>query len=296
MTSTLGDFSFIDIDALAGVDKLKLDHKMNQLRNRTIESLLINTEAKKNNISKDQYLKNFFSYHYQPTDFEINQKIKEFPNHQNIPKEELIKKVTHQLKQQSKRQRYDQLMKDLKKKYDVKTYIPQISAVDILDNPAGILSVGPQNASIKIIVFSDYLCSHCHHFHETLENYLKEFPEDIHITFRQFPYLSPLSRTLAELSICAYEQNKFLEFSDYVYAHQKTLSLNSVNDVISSLNLSNRAFNTCRQSSFPKQWIENDIHETHRLNIQSTPTIFINGYLGSYALFEEEINKLKNKQ
>ena len=92
MTSTLGDFSFIDIDALAGVDKLKLDHKMNQLRNRTIESLLINTEAK-NNISKDQYLKNFLVIIINPQTLEINQKLQNFQIIKIFLKKNLLKKL-----------------------------------------------------------------------------------------------------------------------------------------------------------------------------------------------------------
>lgn len=78
---------------------------------------------------------------------------------------------------------------------------------------------GAQNAKVTIIEYSDLECPFCKSFHPTLQQVLREYPNDVRWVYRHFP-LEQLHQQAPKEAVateCANEQGKFWELLDKIY-------------------------------------------------------------------------------
>ncbi|MEK7500111.1 MAG: DsbA family protein, partial [Patescibacteria group bacterium] len=78
---------------------------------------------------------------------------------------------------------------------------------------------GPENAKITILEYSDLECPFCKIFHNSMEQIVKEYPNDVRWVFRHapIPQLHPNAPAMANVAECAAVQGKFWEFTDVVF-------------------------------------------------------------------------------
>lgn len=79
---------------------------------------------------------------------------------------------------------------------------------------------GAAQPKLTIVEYSDLECPFCKQFHITLQQLMKEYPDDIAWVYRHAPLEQLHSQAIAEAnaSECAAEQGKFWEFLDVVFA------------------------------------------------------------------------------
>jgi hypothetical protein len=81
--------------------------------------------------------------------------------------------------------------------------------ISVDDDPA----LGPADAPITIVEFSDFRCPYCSRFHlETFPDLMASFPDQIRFVYRDFPVVGGFEAALA--ANCANEQDAFWEFHD----------------------------------------------------------------------------------
>ena len=142
---------------------------------------------------------------------------------------------------------------------------------------------GPQNAKVTIVEYSDFQCPACRRAEETLVKLLADYPKDVKLIFKNFPLAmhlwSPLAHQAAE---CSVRQGKFWEYHDKLYQLQEQWSTpqNPTEKFleyakISGMNLD--SFAKCLSDPSIQQSIEEDKKMALQLQINSTPTFFING-------------------
>jgi protein-disulfide isomerase len=76
--------------------------------------------------------------------------------------------------------------------------------------------LGPADAPITIVAFSDFQCPFCKRFHDTTyQALLAEYPNQIRFVYRNFPLTSihPEAKPSAVASLCANEQNAYWEYT-----------------------------------------------------------------------------------
>jgi len=160
----------------------------------------------------------------------------------------------------------------------IATQAPQVTRYNV---PAeGFPSIGPKDAPIVIVEFSDFQCPYCKRFFdETYKQLLAAYPEKIRFVFRQLPLTSihPEAFPAAEASMCANEQNSFWEYHDKVFENQDKLGRELYLQIASDLNLDMPAFEDCIITGKFKAVVQQDSDYAVNLGIQSTPTFFING-------------------
>ncbi len=158
------------------------------------------------------------------------------------------------------------------------TQPPQFTRYDI---PAdGFPGIGPDNAPIVIVEFSDFQCPFCKRFHdETYEQLLAAYPDKIRFVYRHLPLTSihPEAFPSAEASMCANEQNTFWEYHDKIFENQDKLGRELYLQIASDLMLDTTAFEGCLNAGKYKDLIQQDSDFALNLGVQSTPTFFING-------------------
>lgn len=175
------------------------------------------------------------------------------------------------------------------------TQEPQFVRYDIPSD--GFPSLGPADAPITIVEFSDYQCPFCRRWHdEVYESLLAAYPGQIKMVYRHLPLTSihPDAFGAAEAAMCANEQDAFWPY------HEKLFSSDSLGSGVYSqyaqdLNLNMAPFESCMTEHKYKAAIEADSEFAVNLGVRSTPTFFINGLaiVGAQPLdvFKQVIDK-----
>jgi len=173
--------------------------------------------------------------------------------------------------------------------------VVQVSADD---DPA----LGPEDAPVLIVEFSDYQCPFCARVaSETLPQILEAYEGKIRLVFRDFPLTSMHSNAqkAAEAAECADDQGQFWAYHDILFQNQQALDIDSLKEYAQELGLDTDAFNECLDSGQYTPEVENDLAQGQSYGVTATPTFFINGRLlrgaqpfsAFEAMIEEELAK-----
>lgn len=148
---------------------------------------------------------------------------------------------------------------------------------------------GPADATVRVVEFSDFMCPYCRNLAGAFTNYMSQSSGRVAIYFKNYPLdkdCNPaLSRTvhegaceLALGAVCAHEQGKFWPYHDQVFAQPPD---NATNDdvlrIATAAGLNATQMKTCLASPSASQTLTAHIEEAQRLEVRSTPTVFING-------------------
>ncbi len=161
------------------------------------------------------------------------------------------------------------------------------------DSPA----IGPANAPITLVEFSDYECPFCRKWHdEVYHRLLQDYKDKIRFIYRDYPLtgLHPNAVAAAEAADCAGEQGKYWNFHDLLFSGQFSLGIEGYQAYASSLKLDLSKFNDCLTKRRFQVTVQKNYDFASSLGIQSTPTFFINGLalVGSqpYDVFKQVID------
>lgn len=138
---------------------------------------------------------------------------------------------------------------------------------------------GNQEAPVTVIEYSDFQCPFCSRFHETMKQVMVNYPEQVRWIYRHFPLESihPYARKAAEASECAAEQDKFWEYTDYIFENQSALSNDTLSSFAVSMGLNKNKFEECLSSGKYKEKVDEDYQSGASLGVRGTPGNFING-------------------
>ena len=146
--------------------------------------------------------------------------------------------------------------------------------------------LGPDNAPVKIKIFSSLTCPHCANFHikiipEIKKNYVES--GKVQLIFIDFP-LDHAAFNASMLLHCL-DQNKQITFLDTIYENQEEwttgTNLNEINNnlkkIVQILGINSTQFNKCLNDEVIADKILNGRIDGHqKYSINSTPTIIIN--------------------
>ena len=140
-------------------------------------------------------------------------------------------------------------------------------------------TVGPANAKIKIVEFSDFQCPACRAAHPALEQLAKKYPADVRWNFRQFPLPQhDHAAKAAQCALWAFEQGKFWPLADAFFANQDKLDDAGIVKLAKEVGLDGDAMlKAVGSSNKYEARVEKDKQAGMDLAIGGTPSIFING-------------------
>jgi len=194
----------------------------------------------------------------------------------------LASEVTDKMKQFSDEERNaleDSLRGRLYPKYDVKIAIagPVAQSVPVSadDDPF----MGPANARVTMIMFTDFQCPACARMEPVLKSIAAEFKDSVKFVVRDFPLESihPNAFNAALAANAAGKQGKFFEYGSILYQNQNKLDSNSLRIYAQNLGLDMEKFQADFSNPEAPAEIRKDLADGMSLKISGTPTIFING-------------------
>ncbi len=161
-------------------------------------------------------------------------------------------------------------------------------------------TIGPKNAPVRIVEFADFECPYCGKMYNIMRTVMQNYQGKIRFTFKNFPLVQihPWAMDAAKAAQCAYDQKKnaFWEFYNYFYTHQQKLTKKSIEtkslEVAKKAGLNLNKFKKCLKSKKVKGEIEDSAKNALRLQVRSTPTLFINGRYIPGALPEAQLKSI----
>ena len=142
-------------------------------------------------------------------------------------------------------------------------------------------SIGPDNAPVTIIEFSDYQCPYCQQWHQQVyQKLMAAYPGKIRFVYRDNPLpMHAEAEPAAEAAECAGDQSAYWKYHDDLFSGQYGLGREAFMQYATDLGLDTKAFAACLDSHRFQGEIEADASDAAQVGINSTPSFVVNGRL-----------------
>lgn len=274
-----------DIRARIGDRLDQMDTQYQLARHRAIQEVLdallrerlLQAEATKQGRSVDALLEAELGQALTPTDAEVGEWFLE--NQDRLggrPLEQLRTQVVDHLREERRQTAFRRLEKRLEGERAVKVYLEPFR---VTFNDEGAPSLGPKNAPVTLVEFSDFECPFCKRFAPTLHRLKQEFGDQLRIVYRQFPLtnIHPSAFKAAEASLCAHEQGGFWAMHDLNFEEQDRVTVRDLKEKARRLDLDAKKFDACLDSGRYVEQVQEDLREGTRVGVTGTPGLFLNG-------------------
>jgi len=141
-------------------------------------------------------------------------------------------------------------------------------------------SLGPVDAPVTLIEFSDYNCPFCRRWYqETFPLIMDEYGDEVRFVYRDLPVVGggEVGYLAAQAANCAGDQNAYWEYHDALFVAQYGLSRDAFLAYADDLGLDRQALGECLDSGYYEEEVRSDLADAFALGVSSTPSFFING-------------------
>jgi len=149
-------------------------------------------------------------------------------------------------------------------------------------------SQGPAHALVTIVEYADLECPMCGKLHLFLENdLLPKYGDKVRVIFKEFPLVQihDWSLTAAIANECVYKlkPEAFAPYRTLIFQNQTTTNATNVRDNLlnyaDQVGVDRSSLAGCLDSKASMPRIDDGTSEAKQLEVQSTPTCFINGLM-----------------
>ncbi len=146
---------------------------------------------------------------------------------------------------------------------------------------------GAKDPKVTVVEYSDFQCPFCKRGKDMLPDILKEYGDQISISYKQLPLPNHNWAMKASIaSLCAYDQggnDKFWAFHDEVFDNQDKIKLENADETFNGyakdLGLDTKKFDQCIASDEVAARVKAEMAEAQSIGVSSTPTFVINGII-----------------
>jgi protein-disulfide isomerase len=241
-----------------------------------INERLLEQEAATRGLTKDELMRQEAEKQTAVGDEELLAFYEENKEHMGgVAFEEMESRIRMHLEQQRGKTAAKQYIEALRASASVEIYL-DAPRVEVEAKGA---SMGPDDAPVTIVEFSDYQCPYCSRAEPVVQQVLERYPSQVRFVFRHFPLeqIHPLARGAAEAAACANEQGRFWEFHGKLFASGAKLDAESLQQYASDLELDLEAFQACVDERRFQAAIEADLVAGRQAGVTGTPVFFVNG-------------------
>jgi protein-disulfide isomerase len=280
-----------EVDASVVWQLLPLKQQIYSLRKTALENLItrriLEDAAKQRSISVDELKQQLTAGRVEISSAQVDELFAENATaFAAMSIDEAKERIRLDLETQARMKRYRDAVAELKKqaKIELRMEEPKLPAIaDIATAPA----VGPLDAAVTVIEFSDFQCPFCRSSQVTLKQILREYKDDVRLVFKHLPLdIHEEAFASAQAAYCAEEQKSFWKYQDALFASDN-LSVKTLTRIASDVGLNVPKFNDCLNSEGSRNHILRDIRDARQFGIMSTPTFLVNGKLVSGAVGAE---------
>ncbi len=121
--------------------------------------------------------------------------------------------------------------------------VQPLGAVRLASDP----SLGLPSAKVTIIEYGDFGCTTCRGWEQAgvLKQIVAAYGNQVHFVWRDDPIITAQSPQAAEAGQCAFDQDKFWQYHDLLYAKAPALSISNLKSYAAQLGLNTAQFDQC---------------------------------------------------
>ena len=147
-------------------------------------------------------------------------------------------------------------------------------------------SFGPPGAPITLVIFSDFECGFCKEEAKMIrDNLPATYPKEVQVYFKDFPLeqIHPWAKSAAIAGRCVFSQKPaaFWEYHDWIFEHQPEIKTENLKEKVlefgKTKGLNGEQLAGCFDAHATEAEVNRNIAEGKTLQINSTPTLFVNG-------------------
>jgi protein-disulfide isomerase len=275
---------------------LPLKQQIFFLRKTALENLItrkvLEEAAKQKGISVDELKRQLTSGKVDVTPAQVDQLLAEnAAAFAAMSVDEAKERIRLDLETQARMKRYRDAVAELRKqvKIDLRLAEPRLPPVaHIATAPA----LGPPDAAVIVVEFSDFQCPFCRASQVTLKQILREYKDRVRLVFKHLPLdIHAEAFASAQAAYCAGEQMSFWKYQDALFSSDD-LSVETLTRIASDVGLNVSKFRDCLNSEGSRNHILQDTRDARQFGITSTPTFLVNGKLVSGAVRFEEFKAI----
>ncbi len=153
--------------------------------------------------------------------------------------------------------------------------VQPLSAARLTSDP----SLGSPSAKVTIIEYGDFGCPTCRGWEQAgvLKQIVAAYGDQVHFVWRDYPIITAQSPQAAEAGQCAFDQGKFWQYHDLLYAKAPALSISDLKSYAAQIGLNTAQFDQCLDSGEDQAKINQSITEARGYGFIGTPSFIVNG-------------------
>jgi protein-disulfide isomerase len=270
-----------EIDETVGPQLYSLQERIYNLRKRALDNLimriLLSDEASKRGVTEEVLRAQLMPAHLDVKKADIDKTYTEMLSTlENMNEDEAKQRIRLDLESRLRLDAYKAAVSEIIGRANIQTHLSQPVATAARLNAEG-PSLGPLEAPVTIVEFSDFQCPYCKQANGIVKRVLETYGSSVRLVFKQMPLsIHPDAFKAAQASVCANEQERFWEFHDLLFG-SNDLSIDSLKKYAVSLHLRMNDFESCLNSEGSAAAVRRDMQEAIRADVQGTPTFFVNG-------------------
>ena len=159
---------------------------------------------------------------------------------------------------------------------------------------------GNADAPVTLVEYSDFQCPACAAFQPVIEEILATYGDRLRFEYKHFPLpIHPYAIQAAMAAEAAGQQGKFFEYHDLLFANQQEWSNSSVPNALfrtyaEELGLDMDAFARHSNATMLKNEVRAQMQEGRDMDINSTPTFYLNGERMVIETYEDFLMQIAN--
>jgi protein-disulfide isomerase len=162
-------------------------------------------------------------------------------------------------------------------------------------------SIGTPGAPVVLVEFSDFECPFCREQAKMLrENLLPAYPKEVRLYYLDFPLetLHPWAKAAAMMGRCIFHQNAgaFWDYHDWIFDRQEEITPDNLKDKVlefaAGKGIDAAQLSKCIDSKATEEEVDKTKAEGRDLEVNSTPTLFVNGRRMNGTLQWEDLKRV----
>lgn len=139
-------------------------------------------------------------------------------------------------------------------------------------------AMGPNDAKVKVIVYSDFQCPVCRRAVEPLKKLVRDLAPDVQVIWRNHPLESHArAEPAARAAMAAFRQGRFWELHDRLFDAQSALDDDTIRQHAQAVGLDLAQFDKDLVDPALAKQIADEAAQAEALDAKGTPAFFVNG-------------------
>lgn len=153
---------------------------------------------------------------------------------------------------------------------------PQVKSLPVFNNDP---ILGKRSAPKTIVTFEDLSCPACKDQYKIFTKLINKYPQKVKVVWKNLTVKKiPISsKTAHRYSFCLKQQGKFNQYINLAFTNHNNLTEEIVSNIAKKINADQKRLKQCLDSDKPDNYLKKNKQLAKLMNVQSVPSVFING-------------------